>query len=40
LGDSGSLVFDSKVNDLDKRSNDFGTYDDGRTTKAQNQNQS
>jgi hypothetical protein len=29
-GDSGSLVFDSK-NDLDKRSNDFGTYDDGRS---------
>jgi len=29
-GNSGSLVFDSK-NDLDKRSNDFGTYDDGRS---------
>jgi hypothetical protein len=29
-GDSGSLVFDSK-NDLDKRSNDFGSYDDGRS---------
>lgn len=29
-GESGSLVFDSK-NDLDKRSNDFGTYDDGRS---------
>lgn len=29
-GDSGSLVFDSK-NDLDNRSNDFGTYDDGRS---------
>ena len=29
-GNSGSLVFDSK-NDLDKRSNDFATYDDGRS---------
>lgn len=29
-GNTGSLVFDSK-NDLDKRSNDFGTYDDGRS---------
>ncbi len=29
-GDSGSLVFDSK-NDLDKHSNDFGTYDNGRS---------
>lgn len=29
-GNSGSLVFDSK-NDLDKRSNDFGTYDDARS---------
>jgi hypothetical protein len=29
-GNSGSLVFDSK-NDLDKRSNDFGTYDDNRS---------
>lgn len=29
-GNNGSLVFDSK-NDLDKRSNDFGTYDDGRS---------
>lgn len=29
-GNSGSLVFDSK-NDLDKRSNDFGTYDDKRS---------
>jgi hypothetical protein len=29
-GNSGTLVFDSK-NDLDKRSNDFGTYDDGRS---------
>ncbi|MEN9907058.1 MAG: hypothetical protein RLZZ540_199 [Bacteroidota bacterium] len=29
-GNTGSLVFDSK-NDLDKRSNDFGTYDDARS---------
>jgi hypothetical protein len=29
-GNSGSLVFDSK-NDLDKRSNDFVTYDDARS---------
>ncbi|GGA74642.1 hypothetical protein GCM10008015_14130 [Flavobacterium palustre] len=29
-GNTGSLVFDSK-NDLDKRSNDFGTYDDNRS---------
>jgi hypothetical protein len=29
-GNTGSLVFDSK-NDLDKRSNDFATYDDGRS---------
>ena len=29
-GNSGGLVFDSK-NDLDKRSNDFATYDDGRS---------
>lgn len=29
-GNSGSLVFDSK-NDLDKRSNDFATYDDTRS---------
>ena len=29
-GMTGSLVFDSK-NDLDKRSNDFATYDDGRS---------
>lgn len=29
-GSTGSLVFDSK-NDLDKRSNDFGTYDDARS---------
>ncbi|AOZ98077.1 choice-of-anchor I family protein [Flavobacterium commune] len=29
-GNFGSLVFDSK-NDLDKRSNDFGTYDDARS---------
>jgi hypothetical protein len=29
-GNSGTLVFDSK-NDLDKRSNDFATYDDGRS---------
>jgi len=29
-GNSGSLVFDSK-NDLDKRSNDFATYDDARS---------
>ena len=29
-GDSGSLVFDSK-NDLDKRANDLGSYDDARS---------
>lgn len=29
-GDTGALVFDSK-NDLDKRSNTFGTYDDARS---------
>lgn len=29
-GNTGSLVYDSK-NDLDKRSNDFGTYDDARS---------
>ncbi|MFT5963339.1 MAG: hypothetical protein ACI9L6_000041 [Flavobacterium sp.] len=29
-GDSGSLVFDSK-NELDKKSLEFGTYDDGRS---------
>lgn len=29
-GSNGNLVFDSK-NDLDKRSNDFGTYDDNRS---------
>tara|TARA_R110000868_G_scaffold3123_1_gene20757 strand:- start:1045 stop:2565 length:1521 start_codon:yes stop_codon:yes gene_type:complete len=29
-GDSGSLVFDSK-NELDKKAQEFGTYDDGRS---------
>jgi DNA-binding beta-propeller fold protein YncE len=29
-GDSGSLIFDSK-NELDKKANEFGSYDDGRS---------